>query len=679
MIICTNCGNHNENDDEFCGSCGKFLEWVGEKVEAPAAPVPAPEPEPEVSAKVGLVDRVKAAVGIDEHDRATEGAEDATPSPGGAAGGPTEEEIAIAAAMASQQAHLEAEAAEAARRAMQAEVEARERVEAQRKADEEAAAARRAEGEARAAAAAEAAAARRAEEEARRRAEDEARATSEADRRREAEAEAARRAEAEAAAVAAAEASAAAAQEAARLAREAAEREALDAAQQAEAEAEAARQTAEAEEAAAALAAARRAEEEARASAEVEARARVEAEAREHAEIEARRRAEDEARRRGEEEARTKAEAEARAREQEEARLRAEDETRARIAAQARAKEEEEARRRAAALLTRPKAVIPTPAEDEPAGGTKAERAVAITPTAAAQRPVAQQPSAVKAPPRPDPKAKPPEVALKAGDLVCDQCGQGNDPTRKFCRKCGNSLAKAAPVKKLPWWKTLFSSKKKKGKTSKEAKGGKSARNKANEAKYKAQRLRAKVRFIFIGIAMLSIIGVNLALPDLRSNVVVKVKGGFTSIQGIFNPQFKTVNAVEVTATSSVPGHEPGFANDLVLNSFWAEAAEGEGIGQTISFTFESPADLTKVLISAGSTDTPENYLNQPRPKDLHLVFDTGGSFDLTLEDEFRKSQSFTIKGAEGVTKVDVVISSVYRGRNGLDTAIAEVEFKKKG
>lgn len=678
MIICTNCGNHNENDDEFCGSCGKFLEWVGEKVEAPAAPAPPPEPEPEVSTKVGLVDRVKAAVGIDEHDRPTVGTDDETPSPDRAAGGFAEDEVATAA-VASQQAHLEAEAAEAARRAAQAEVEARERVEAQRKADEEAAAARRAEEEARAAAAAEAAAARRAEEEARRRAEDEARATAEAERRREAEAEAARRAEEEAAAVAAAEASAAAAQEAARLAREAAEREALDAAAQAAAEAEAARQAEEAEQAAAALAAARRAEEEARASAEAEARARAEAEAREHAEIEARRRAEDEARRRGEEEARAKAEAESRAREQEEARLRAEDETRARIAAQARAKEEEEARRRAAALLTRPKVVVPTQVEDEPAGEAKPDRAVAMTPTAAAQRPVAQQPSTVKPPPRRDPTTKPQEVAVKAGDLICDQCRQGNDPTRKFCRKCGNSLAKAAPVKKLPWWKTLFSSKKKGGKTSKEAKGGKSAKNKANEAKYKTQRLLAKVRFIFMGIALLGLIGVNVAVPSLRDNVLGKVKSGFTSLQGTFNPQFKTVNAVEVTATSAIPGHEPGFANDLVLNSFWAEAAEGEGIGQTISFTFESPADLTKVLISAGSTDTPENYLNQPRPKDLHLVFDTGGSFDVTLEDEFRKSQSFTVKGAKGVTKVDVVISSVYKGRSGLDTAIAEVEFKKKG
>jgi hypothetical protein len=61
-------------------------------------------------------------------------------------------------------------------------------------------------------------------------------------------------------------------------------------------------------------------------------------------------------------------------------------------------------------------------------------------------------------------------------------------------------------------------------------------------------------------------------------------------------------------------------------------------------------------------------------------VFDNGGSTDITLIDaEFRKSQGFNLKGAKGVTKVDISISSVFPGRGGLETGIAEVEFKKKG
>ena len=41
MIVCKQCGHHNEDSDTFCGSCGKFLEWTGERVV-----VAQPEPEP---------------------------------------------------------------------------------------------------------------------------------------------------------------------------------------------------------------------------------------------------------------------------------------------------------------------------------------------------------------------------------------------------------------------------------------------------------------------------------------------------------------------------------------------------------------------------------------------------------------------------------------------------------
>ena len=68
-----------------------------------------------------------------------------------------------------------------------------------------------------------------------------------------------------------------------------------------------------------------------------------------------------------------------------------------------------------------------------------------------AQTPTAQQPTKAKRPPRPAPKQKAPDQSIKAGDLVCGQCGQGNDPGRKFCRKCGNSLAEAVPPVAPTW------------------------------------------------------------------------------------------------------------------------------------------------------------------------------------------------------------------------------------
>jgi len=40
-MICKNCGFHNEKGDEFCGSCGQFLEWTGVVAEEPAPEMPA--------------------------------------------------------------------------------------------------------------------------------------------------------------------------------------------------------------------------------------------------------------------------------------------------------------------------------------------------------------------------------------------------------------------------------------------------------------------------------------------------------------------------------------------------------------------------------------------------------------------------------------------------------------
>jgi hypothetical protein len=82
-----------------------------------------------------------------------------------------------------------------------------------------------------------------------------------------------------------------------------------------------------------------------------------------------------------------------------------------------------------------------------------------VVPTTTEQ-PEALQPQAVQ--PQAPQKRKPPKVqpgkptrTPQKGDLICGECGEANPPGRKFCSRCGNSLATAVVVK-IPWYKRIF-------------------------------------------------------------------------------------------------------------------------------------------------------------------------------------------------------------------------------
>jgi hypothetical protein len=65
MIVCRKCRANNGDADAFCGSCGAFLEWTGEKVTPSAPPAqsePEPSAEPDPPARPGLMERVQHAV-----------------------------------------------------------------------------------------------------------------------------------------------------------------------------------------------------------------------------------------------------------------------------------------------------------------------------------------------------------------------------------------------------------------------------------------------------------------------------------------------------------------------------------------------------------------------------------------------------------------------------------------
>jgi len=62
VIVCRTCGTHSAGGDAFCGSCGGFLEWTGDKVVPKVSEEFVAEAEQEAAApKRSLLQRVVSA------------------------------------------------------------------------------------------------------------------------------------------------------------------------------------------------------------------------------------------------------------------------------------------------------------------------------------------------------------------------------------------------------------------------------------------------------------------------------------------------------------------------------------------------------------------------------------------------------------------------------------------
>ncbi|MGH8994170.1 MAG: zinc ribbon domain-containing protein, partial [Acidimicrobiia bacterium] len=78
MIVCTGCGFSNEDSDAFCGDCGEFLEFVGQKVEADAPEEPVAEADVDLVAEEAAVEEAEAILA--EEAAAEAAAEEAVPA-----------------------------------------------------------------------------------------------------------------------------------------------------------------------------------------------------------------------------------------------------------------------------------------------------------------------------------------------------------------------------------------------------------------------------------------------------------------------------------------------------------------------------------------------------------------------------------------------------------------------
>ncbi len=295
--------------------------------------------------------------------------------------------------------------------------------------------------------------------------------------------------------------------------------------------------------------------------------------------------------------------------------------------------------------------------------------AASVTP----DEPLSRRPTSVApaiARPRPGPRTLEHATRRQPGDLICGQCGEGNDPARHFCRRCGNELDEAIAIQ-LPWYRRVLN----------RLVGGHT-----REAGWRPRRVGAPnvtgvfVRVVRLAIGVLLVVGILafLLVPPFHATVVNKTTGAFTAVRKIVHPNYDPVYPVDATATSATPAHPAKLAIDRTLGTYWAASAADKA--PVLVLQFSAPVDLAEIGFTSGASGAAptDAFLGQPRPHLVHLVFSNHYTTDVMLRDQ--DAAQFNAVDAKQVTSVEIHVLSVYApvGASPSAVAVTEVEFRAK-
>jgi hypothetical protein len=300
-------------------------------------------------------------------------------------------------------------------------------------------------------------------------------------------------------------------------------------------------------------------------------------------------------------------------------------------------------------------------------------------PEPAQDQPAARLPTATVAPkPRQAPQVE--QRVAQPGDRICGSCGEPNDPTRKFCRRCGASLVEAKIVaeKKRPWYRRLFGG----PKQPKQYAAGERATTMQKAAPKGGGGIRGLLKGVglvrgLIGLVVAVGIFGYIGIPSFQG-VVNRVAdpilhGGPTqivdNIRKLVAPSPVVERPIAVTATSETKGHEAAKVIDGRSNTDW----QGTDKALEITVTFKAPIDLGWVIVYPGNS---QSFVELRRPSKIEFVLPDGSTKQITLQD-VKDKQTFEI-GAGTLDHLTIRILD----DNGPETApisISELEFFKKG
>ncbi len=258
-----------------------------------------------------------------------------------------------------------------------------------------------------------------------------------------------------------------------------------------------------------------------------------------------------------------------------------------------------------------------------------------------------------------------PSRKLQPGDLVCGDCGEANLPTRKFCSRCGSSLADAQAVQ-APWWRRILP--RRKPRRADEPKPGVLA---AADRPQRRQHRRRIFPIVRRTVAVLLLLGGILyaTVPAVRDWVNPRVHAGRTWVEQTLLTQYAPVRAVKVTSPApEEKQHPPAAAADTFKNTHWLTPVDGP---KALKLEFQDPAEPRRAIIRGGIKD---NLRGSQRPRTLHVVWPTGRTQDLVMADHVDE-QRFELDSGGPVTSVEIFVQDTYQSVESKHVAISEIEL----
>lgn len=144
-------------------------------------------------------------------------------------------------------------------------------------------------------------------------------------------------------------------------------------------------------------------------------------------------------------------------------------------------------------------------------------------------------------------------------------------------------------------------------------------------------------------------------------------------------PEIRMQDVKDVSASSYLSEKNIKHVPDLIMDgdttTAWVEGVDGNGEGESITFTFGDLYAVSDIKIWNGYQKSEDLYYKNARPAELELEFSDGSTERISLQDTSSGFQEFALE-RHVTSYVKVKIISTYEGSKYEDTVISEIELQ---